>query len=208
MPPPNPIDIKTALYRAGLDPAALAVCGVNSEATSAVVTGVETYFTKNPTALATADENYTSAKVSYDSLARKVASGLASEQEITNLASASTTLTTATAARTNGINAIVTSATANLNNTQKELLTRLAINRSWGLEDHLCTVDRTQAEWVALRDAIATKKINEKYGDSIDSATAQLITNELAKGTVSQAKTNCTTNLASVTSAFDSAINN
>ncbi|MFN0207736.1 MAG: hypothetical protein ACKVS6_15620 [Planctomycetota bacterium] len=204
----TPSDIKTALYRGGLDPTALAACGVNSESVSGVVTGVETYFSNNPTALATADENYSSAKVSYEALSRKVANGNASAQDISNLATATTTLATEATARANVMNAIITAATANLNNGQKLLLTKLAANRSWALDTHFSVVDRTQAQWVALRDAVATKKINEKYNEQIDSAAATLINTELANETVALSKTNSTNTLAGVTSAFDSELNN
>lgn len=201
-------NLVTTLHRVGLDPASLAAAGVTGNAAGGIVSALKSHFVSSPSTLAEADTAYASARVAHDQLDRKVAAGNVSGQDVVALQQAVANLASATTTRTNALNAAFTAATANLSEGQKTTLSTIQANRSWELALPYLAANRTQSEWVALRNALANKKISTKYGEAADPAATQLLQTVDATAAVSNAKANSETYLAAVTTAWNSAVQN
>ncbi|MBI3820549.1 MAG: hypothetical protein HY286_17800 [Planctomycetes bacterium] len=203
---PDAATLTSALYRAGLDPTSLAAAGVNGSGATTIVNNVKQYLTDHPNDLSTADTNYCSAKASADALRRIVQSGTATSDQLTQYQSAASTLDAATTARATALASIVTAGVANANNDQKAALQNIAANQSWGVSIEYKATTATEAQWVALRDALAVKRINTKYGVSVPDGVTTLIATWDAKTDVAAAKTAFDSNLSSVTSAWNTGV--
>ncbi|MBI3818844.1 MAG: hypothetical protein HY286_09160 [Planctomycetes bacterium] len=203
---PDAATLTSALYRAGLDPSSIAAAGVNGSGATAIVNNVKQYLTDHPNDLSTADTNYCNAKVSADSLRRIVQSGTATSEQLTQYQAASSTLDTATTARATALASIVTAGVANVSNDQKTALQNIAANQSWGVSIEYTATSATEAQWVALRNALAVKRINTKYGVSVPDGVTTLIATWDAKTDVAAATTAFDSNLASVTTAWNNAV--
>jgi len=210
---PSQADVMIALHRAGLDAESLAASGADSEEAGEVAADVMAYVLANPAALQTADTAYGSARSNHDQLARIVRSGMATEQQIEELATARTTLATTEAARDAAVDAVFAAGTADLEQPQVTLLQMLRSNRDhWrNLPVEFLTVEHAENDWLALRNALAEERIVASGGfgsgpdGELSAASQSLLASERTNGTVATAITNLSTNLALIESAMDSA---
>ena len=204
--PPTPDQLGMALIRCGLDAKSIAASGVNSNSIATIVNDLRTYMTDNPALLETADASCASARPQVDSLEHLVQSGQGSEQDASDLVAARTNLANALAARSSVLNDFFTAGTASLNQTQKNLLSKLRSNHDWEVAMEFQTIDRAEAHWVQLRNALANERIALTENGNPDPDIQALLTQLRADPTVSTAKTNLTNNLASATIAWNNAI--
>jgi hypothetical protein len=116
------LQVQAALIRAGLDPSSLAAAGVSANQTTTLVGLGETLLASEPTRLSEADSAVDSARVTRDTLERKIQSGLATQQEKANYASAGTALAAAESDRADALASLFNAATASLNESQRTLL--------------------------------------------------------------------------------------
>jgi hypothetical protein len=86
------------------------------------------------------------------------------------------------------------------------LVTRINANRKWGLPTQYLAKDRTEAEWVELRSALATKRISEEDAEEVF---PQSIQSDLAAADavseVATAKVNLDSGIAAVQTAWNAA---
>ncbi|MBI3819766.1 MAG: hypothetical protein HY286_13805 [Planctomycetes bacterium] len=101
---------------------------------------------------------------------------------------------------------IVTAGVANTNNDQKTSLQNIASNQRWGISIEYTAAIATEAQWIALRDALAVKRINTNYGTSVPEAVTTLLSTWNARTDVAAAKTAFDSNLSSVATAWNSAV--
>jgi hypothetical protein len=205
-PPPAPLvasDTAIAALRAGLGPDALCAAGLTAQQAGPIVTNLEAAAAASPGSLAAADAGYAAAGVTTDVLRRKIESGLASQQEVASYAAEMQSLATATAQRQAAIDALFTAGTQSLPLVVVAKLQRIRANRSWELPLEFAAVDRSQQEWVALREALLNEKTCAKYDDPPDPALVATLAAARAQADVALAKTNLTTNLAAVTIAWN-----
>jgi hypothetical protein len=196
----------TALYRVGLQPSHLTAGGVSANDTTSVVAAVKTWLSNNPSALSDADTRMFNAVTNRDKLVRKVVSGLASEDEVAQCQSAKTEFTNADAARNATLSAAFDAGTAGLTSDQKTLLSRIQVNSlAWELPLELCAVDRTEADWVHVRDALTNERISAKLGVDPDADDQSYLSTVRSDSTVSTAKSNLDTHLGDVQSAWETA---
>ena len=200
-----PSNFKVKLIRAGLDTQALAAAGVPSQGIHAVLQAAADHMNANPSAISGADATFAAAQVSADTLRRKVQSGLATPEEVSACQSAIAALASATSARQAALDATFNAATAGLSSEVRARLAMIRSNRSWGLPLELLTVERTEAQWVALRDALSNERIAAELSEEPDGAAQALLTAARSNGTVSAAKAALDTNLASVTTSWNTA---
>ena len=81
-------------------------------------------------------------------------------------------------------------------------------NSSWELPTEYLAENRTEAEWVALRDALAVERINANHGEPFPSSVQSYLSTIRAGSKVSTAKVNLDTYLASVQTAWNAAVTN
>lgn len=203
-PPPPPANTVFAgvLQRIGLGADALAAAGVTSEQVPALVGAVEGGY--NAATLAGRDEGYIAARQAHDRLKRLVQSGKGTSEDVTALRSAEATLATATSARASFLADLRQRGLATLSSDQRTLLERIRANQSWSLPVPYLAKDRTEAEWVRLRDSLAAKRISEQDEDEPLAASAQSHLAAVdAEGEIATAKVNLDSNHAAVQTAWN-----
>lgn len=198
--------LEDALLRVGLDGEAMAAAGLTTAQVDLAVEGVDDYLVANPDELSDADADYASARAEADRLRRLVRAGTASAQDVTDLATAESELATAITDRDAALDALCQAGLDELPTAEADLLETICLNRSWGLPTEFLVKDRTEAQWVALREALADERISDEYGESPASASSTLLSTERADADVAAAKTDLDTNLTSIQSAWDSAV--
>ena len=93
--------------------------------------------------------------------------------------------------------------------TQRATLTQIRANRavdhSQGFPIEFQVASRTEAQWVALRDALANEKQAIKYPDTLDQDAQTLLSTTRAEGAVAAARTALDANLPAVQTAWNTA---
>jgi hypothetical protein len=198
-------ELRTALLRCGLGAEALAAAGCTAQETSALVDAFSEAMASQPSALEQKDAAYASARVTKEELERKVATGLATPEQITALGTAKSTLASAESARAQLLNGFFEGATAHLSAAKIATLSMLRANAAHELPIEFLVKERSQAEWLAIRKALNNERICAKYGDPPDAAKQAALATWKSDATVSAAKSACTSGLASVQDAWDAA---
>ncbi len=203
---PSSSDTAVLALRAGLSAEALAASGI----TSTGVAGIIDDLTESDPAvngdLAGADATYSSAKSSHDELQRLVKSGQATDQQVADLQQAKIDLDAAIAARDAVLDALFTAATADLTTAQKATLSTIRGNAHWKQPTEFLVIDRTDDEWVELRDLLQHEKTCADLGWEPEAACVTRLAQLRAHTDVATAKTGLDTNLASVRTAWEAAV--
>jgi len=203
-PPPSSTVFAGVLLRAGLGADVLAAAGVTGEEVAALVASVESAYSA-PT-LASLDEAFMAAKRTHDTLRRKVQSGKGTAQDVTSLRAAETALAQATAARDAYLTSLRTAAKANLSAEKGASIERAHANQAWHLPAHYLVKDRSEAGWVALRDALAAKEIAERDPEETFEESAQSVLASIdAEAEIAAAKVAHETHIAAVQTAWNTA---
>ena len=195
----------STMIRAGLGADALAAIGVLPAQVAGILEAFEDAVAAEPTRLSSADAAYAGAKVESDRLRRLIESGRGDAGDVTAYQSEMQTLTTALADRASALDDFCAAAVDGLAGAQAQALARIHANRDWEIPVHFKVVDRSEADWVTLRKALADERICAKYGDEPDATLATFLATERAKPAVALAKASLDTNGAAVQSAWDSA---
>jgi hypothetical protein len=205
--PAHAQDLEVNTIRAGLDAKALAAAGVSAQSTSTVITNVNAYLFDHGSDLTSADSACATARTESDRLQRKIQSGQASQEDVSSYQTQVTALATATTQRQAALDAIFNAGTANLSEGQKTALATMRTNRaSWDSPLEFLTVNRTQTEWVHLRDCLTNERVAVEYPDNLDQAMQAELATWRANESVAAAITSLGTILSSVTSAWNSAM--
>lgn len=201
-------DLEVAMIRAGLTPQALCAAGVSNNETQAVVSATRDWLLAHQSSLAEADATYAAMRTQHDAEERKVQSGLATVQEVSTFQGTKTALAQSTAARASALDAIFAAGIANLSSEKRALVTTIRTNAaSWNgqVETAYLSVERSEAQWVELRSALAAKRVALQEGEEVPADSAALIATADQNATVSTAKANLQSNLASLTTAWKAA---
>jgi len=198
-------ELRVALLRAGLGAEALAAAGLSAQEASTMVGAFSSAMASQPGALEHADSDYAAARVAKDHLQRKVRSGLATPQEVTDLAAAKAALATAEATRQQVFDGWFAAATQGLADAKVTRLVRIQANADWKLPVELLVSDRDQAEWVAIRKALANERICAEYGQDPNPQMQAALATWRAEAPVAAAKSACDANLGGVQAAWDAA---
>jgi hypothetical protein len=205
-PPPPPVNTEFAgvLLRVGLGAETLAAAGVSSEAVSGLVAAVQQGYSAET--LAAKDAAFITAKQHHDRLRRTVTSGKGSQEDVTSLRAAETALAAATSQRESYLDGLRTAALATLTEGQRTLANRIRTNGSWHLPTQYLVKDRSEAQWVALRDLLAAKRIHAEDPSApfTEAAQSQLAAID-AEQEVATAKVSLDTALASVQTSWNAA---
>lgn len=205
-------DSATVLVRVGLSPDDLSTAGVRSASVAAVVADVEDYLTSNPGVVADADARVLSARDEAHALERLVRGGLGSAGDVRAYAAARSELDAALAARDAVLDAIFAAGTSSLSDAQRSVLTRLrsnvAVTRGImsGLPLEFLAKDRSETDWVRLREALANERIAVRLGEEPDAAAQADLSSCRSESDVASARTNHETYLSEVETAWDEAL--
>jgi hypothetical protein len=192
------------LLRLGLGAETLAAAGVSSAQTGALVQAVRGTFSAET--LAARDAAFIAAKQSHDRLRRTVTSGKGSPEDVSALRAAETTLASATSQRDAALTALRSAGLATLSEGQRALVERALANASWRLAPQYLVKDRSEAQWVELRDLLDAKGIHERdagapYPSELSSRLAAID----GESEIATAKVALDANLATVQTAWNAA---
>lgn len=206
--PPSANGTAVTLLRVGLGPEAIAASSVASTSVADMVTDLQQSSPAQGNELALADAAYATARQERDALRRLVRSGQATPAQVLELAQAQQTLDTATTARQAVLDALFTAATSDLSTAQKDVLAEIRANARWKLPTEFLVIERTQPQWIQLRDLLMEEKICAKIGDTMDPASVTALAALRAAPAVATAKAQLDANLAAVQAAWDLAVGN
>ena len=206
VPVENHEDLATALLRAGLSPEAIAAAGCSAADCEDVIEAANFELVNADPSLAAVDASYASARVEHDRLKRLIQSGKGSDEDVASYQTAKTDLENAEAAREALMDDLFEAACGELTEAQAGALTTIRGNAHWGLPMQYLAADRTQQEWVDLRDALANVRISADFGEEPAAECVSMIdTCDLDAG-VSSAKSGLDTYCSAVEAAWDGAL--
>jgi len=206
LPAPGAEAVEGAMLLAGLDARALTAVGLAAQSAAGFVDEFRDEYATQASALDQAESRMAAARVSSDALRRKIQSGKGSPEDVTAYQAALAELTSATALKEAALAACRAPAEALLSQAQREQLARVRANEHWQLPTEFLLVDRTESQWVALRDALANEKIAPRYGEETAPQHASVLGAARAHADVALAKTRLDSNLASFKTALTAAL--
>jgi len=198
-------ELAPTLLRVGLAPEALAASGASAADTTQAAADLDAWLADHSGEIAAADAAWATANQAAETIKRKVKSGQATPEEVAGLPSLETTRDAAAATRDGLLAGAFDAATASLTAAQASALSTIHANSSWNLAVHFLVVDRTQEDWVALRNALDEKRIATKYGESVSAESLAVISAALGSTAVATAKVNVDTNVAAIEAAWNAA---
>jgi hypothetical protein len=139
-------------------------------------------------------------------LERKIQSGLATEEEVKAYPLAAAELATAKAARQSALDEVFAAGVLGLPADQRALLTTMRSNGSWSLPVAYLTVERREAEWVQLRDALDARRIFQGWGEGPPDEVTSLLATVESDPTVSKATADLDAGIAAIQSAWNAAV--
>jgi hypothetical protein len=207
-PPLQPVNSAAAgvLYRAGLSAETLTASGVTALQVGGMIAAALAQY--DPLVLRSRDEARAHAAAEESRLSARARAGLATAEELAALTTARATLAEAEAALTAYIDAIRTAASASATPEQTALIRASHANRSWDLPAQYLVKARSQEGWVALREALDTKRISEVYGYEFPTSSRSSLAAVDAEPEIASAKSNLDANLFEVQTAWNVAASN
>ena len=140
-------------------------------------------------------------------LQRRVRSGLASEQEVTDVQLARQDLDDARADQQAILDDIFLVGTANLPSAQRLRLAKIrSQGTTWNMPVEYLVVDRSEQQWVRLREALANERISAELEEDPDATDQAHLASVRDDTDVSAAMTALETRLPEVRAAWEGAI--
>jgi hypothetical protein len=210
VPAPAPLsraDLEIIAARAGITPDTLTAAGLGIPQVQRLVGLLSTSAQGQLIALRTADDAAGRARDDRDRLARLITAGIATEQDRASLKSAKATLATAELTVRNCLDAIYNASCDGIDPSAKSMLDAIRTTDPAGRElpVEYRVGGRNEAQWVALRDALANERISAARREDPDPAATQLLSTIRAESAVAAARSNIA-NIAAVKSAWSAAI--
>ncbi len=202
---PTPAELATALLRVGLDPQALAAAGASPGAASGVVADAVEHLATDAAALALADSAFAQARAECDSLKRIIQSGRATPQQLAAYQAAKLQRDQARAQRQELLQQLFDAATDGLTTGQRNALATIRGNRDWDLPVEFLVVDRSEAQWIQLRDCLANESIAQEFGEDPDPQAQAFLAQARSNPFVALAGANLQASLDLVSSAWEEA---
>lgn len=203
---PTSTQLGVALYQAGLDPEALAAAGVQAAQVPTFIAEADTVLTNRLDQLILAQQDHAQAQRQVQQLRRAIRAGVAEEGAVAALATAESNAATAQATLDSIEDELFAVATNHLESNQISLLGTIQSNRRWHLPIQYAVRDRTEPEWVALRNALANVRISNQAGEEPDPASSALVAGENSRPDVAQAAVYLDTRLSAIQAAFNSTV--
>ncbi len=200
-------EVRAWLVRAGLDPKALAVANVPAGQIRALVGGAADSIVQNSLAMEQAELALSRGRTSVERLERSVRGGTASADDLRALATARDALAAAQGQVGEFVAGVFTAATAGLSPEARAALQGVKRNRGRGVPMEFTLADRTDAQWVALRDALSARAIAQREGRQIPDAANALVSAATTPASTAAAD-RLRTALPAIQAAWEQAVRN
>ncbi len=208
--PSTPIEIEAALGELGLTPKTLCAAGFNAQQTAAFTSAAATYARANIATYRAAMDDAGSARGNVARLTHLIQGGAGSAEDLTALAAAQSALTTALAQKQAFLDAAFSDGASAVNGGGGTVITLLntvrANSRAWDLPASYLGDNRSEHDWVALRDALANDRISTKLNIDPNPTCHQLLLTAQATTNAANAFTNLQ-NLPDITAAWTNCFN-
>lgn len=194
------------LRRLELGASTLSAAGATTTETTQVVSDMDDWLGNNEGEIASASATLNSATQAWTAMRSKIQSGQATSEEIESLPSLESAKNAAQSALSSLHDEAFDAAVDGLSEAKQSLAANVRANSAWKFKPYFLVVNRTEANWIALRDALDEQRIATKYGESTSSAALAIISAALADQDVASAKVNYDSNLSSIETAWNSAV--
>ena len=203
-----PPDFQTTLARIGLDARSLTAAGVAPSAVLPALQAAADQLNGTPGSLAQADHTWAAARVALETVQRQIQSGLASQEMIASLSELRAQLQVASTQRNAKLEACFAAATTGMSPAQRATLTLMRNHSDREVPHEYLVSQRSDADWVRLRDALANERIATDLPGSMDDDSQSYLASVRAEPAIAGARSSLSTNTASVLSAWNTAVGN
>lgn len=193
------------LVRAGMDAETLAAAGVTSGSVTTAVGRIRENLMGSITQLRAADAAFMSAQQDLRSLDQLIRSGRASDEQKSQRAAKASALASATATRDGLISGLWTAAGDAVTEAQRLRATTIRNNRHREVPLIYRAGSFTDAQWIALRDALSESRRTASTGEELPGALADVLSAALGDQGVAFAKSHLEGNGATVSVAWEAA---
>lgn len=197
-------DLVFGLTAAGLAPEALAAAGVDDEGATAVVAAAASYLGNSPSTLASAVRAAGTASAEVDRLERLVRRGAGVSPEA--LSAAREDKADAQATLDSYINSLRAVAVAPLSSGERAMLNAIRPNLGRTVPAQYLVVERSEADWTALRDALANEAQASAGITAADQPAATLLETARGNELVASAQSGLANHLQAINDAYYSAV--
>ncbi len=208
--PSTPIEIEAALGELGLTPKTLCAAGFNAQQTAAFTSAAATYARANIATYRAAMDDAGTARGNVARLTHQIQGGAGSAEDLTALAAAQSALTTALAQKQAFLNAAFSEGASAVNGGGGHVITLLdtvrANSRAWDIPASYLGDNRSERDWVNLRDALANDRIAAKLNLEPNPTCHELLLTAQATTNAANAFANLQ-NLPDIAAAWSNAFN-
>ncbi len=202
-PPLTERELALCLHAVSLDPESLAAAGVSDPGVAAVVAAGASYISGSGVDMAGVRRRANAARSDLERTESQARSGHVT-QEVLEAARDQDEEVSAHLAQL--MNGLFTTAVAPLPSGQRAVLTTIRANSAMNsLPKAWLAVNRSQSDWIAIRDALACQDIAQRSGESTPADAAAIIVSASDQVTVG-ALASVDSNLPGARSAFDSTV--
>lgn len=197
-------DVEVMLLRIGMTPETMAAAGVDSTTLLAALSAEEADLADATSTLSDHDATCAEYRRQVDSLRRIVRSGNATEEQVAELASAKQSCESAFASRDAFLEGVCGGICEHVSADAMGAIQRICMTKSWkSIPVTYRTKERSEAEWLAIREALSAKKTHEMMGLEVPAEATTLLTSLASETEVSEATADCESCLPGVQGLWD-----
>jgi hypothetical protein len=204
--PPTAPEVAVCLHRVGITSEALAASGVRSRSLTGIVNNTAQYLVEYGASLEAADAAVTQNTSLCQQLQRAIQAGTSTPDQRSAYQTALSNLANAQFQQESLLSDMFDAATSTLTPQEITLLTQLKSNSDWKLPTEFLVVERSEADWIELRDALDSETSHAVNGTTLDAETAQYLAVQRANVTVATAQAHLTQNLALLQTQLNNAL--
>lgn len=203
---PSSLRLELVLHTIGLDPKTLTASGVDAAQVQVLVREARTALENVNDALVVAESELSALRVREADLERMVRAGIDRENALQALTQARVALADAEQRVASARQAIWNAATAHLQSGVVSKVQRVAQARRWELPIEYAAAERSEQEWVELREALSHVRWCQSRGESVDESASSVVSRENSRTEVAEAKVRLDTYFDVVSASFRSAV--
>jgi hypothetical protein len=200
--------LRVLVARMGLHPELVATAGLNADQATAMINRLRSHYADLDPDLESATSALNTATAQAESLRRKIVAGKGNAGDVAALATARSQATTAAQSLATARANVMSDLSEVVGGDAVQVIATIQGNQKWtALPVYFRVITRTPADWVTLRDAVASRDTSTRLGETPADGALSIISDAESNQTVAAAKTGFQSNAASVSAAIAAAIN-
>lgn len=199
--------LRTLVARMGLHPEIVATAGLTADQATAVIGRLRGHYADLDPDLESATSALNTATAQAESLRRKIVAGKGSADDVTARATACSQAASAAQSLATARANVMSDLSEVIGSDAVQAIATIQGNQKWtAVPMYFRVISRSQADWLSLREAIASRDTSTRVGETPADGALSIISDAEANGTVSAAKT-ASQNTSAVAAAMTTAIN-